>query len=88
MIAPPRAPAGLLESSSLTAAPAHSRSLSLDLLRTTTQNFCRNEYNVTGFCNRQSCPLANSRYATVREKEGAYYAVLLAYLRAAHDLTD
>ncbi|PFH38026.1 Mak16 protein [Besnoitia besnoiti] len=51
-------------------------------VKTQREDMCRNEYNVTGKCNRVSCPLANSNYGTVVEHQGALFLCLKTIERA------
>jgi len=51
-------------------------------LRKKQEIFCRNPYNVSGICSRNTCPLSNSRYATIKEKEGILYLYIKTIERA------
>lgn len=51
-------------------------------VKTVKQNFCRNKYNLTGLCSKASCPLANSRYATIVENDGRLFLFIKTAERA------
>mmetsp|Transcript_9770 Transcript_9770/g.19000 ORF Transcript_9770/g.19000 Transcript_9770/m.19000 type:complete len:217 (-) Transcript_9770:531-1181(-) len=39
------------------------------------KNFCTHKFNITGLCSKQSCPLANSKYATIIQKQGVFFLI-------------
>ncbi|KAI0405316.1 Mak16-domain-containing protein [Xylaria palmicola] len=45
------------------------------------RTFCRNEMNISGLCSRTSCPLANSRYATIRPHPDPLKATNYLYIK-------
>ncbi|KAJ1797598.1 Protein MAK16-like protein [Coemansia sp. RSA 2399] len=51
-------------------------------VKTDTGSLCRHPYNLTGRCNRLECPLANSKYATVREVNGSIFLCVKTAERA------
>lgn len=51
-------------------------------VKTIKQKFCRNKYNLTGLCEKKSCPLANSRYATIIEHDGRLFLFIKTAERA------
>ncbi|CAF1081484.1 unnamed protein product [Rotaria sordida] len=59
-----------------------------------TQIFCSNEYNLTGLCDRRSCPLANSQYATllnvhiIQKKQWEKIKLHENYIRALKQINE
>ncbi|KAJ1809294.1 Protein MAK16-like protein [Coemansia sp. RSA 2599] len=51
-------------------------------VKTNTGDLCRNPHNISGRCNRRECPLANSKYATVREIKGRVFLCMKTAERA------
>lgn len=51
-------------------------------IKTIEHAFCLYDFNVTGLCNRESCPLANSNYATCKEERGKIFLYIKNVERA------